>query len=120
MQSQILNTGIIVHCNNTHDIGEVALELANELQYMRTTPATVTDNYGLYIECNPTVTDLCTISAICQRHQVQLKVVLHDKLLLVRHTTGVPVMTLLGTLHKTDRIGAMALTIIINREVYQL
>lgn len=114
----MLNTGIIIHCNNTHDLGGVSHELSSELGYRVFQSATVADDFGLYIKCNPTVADLDVISRICYRRQVQLKVTVANKLLLVRHTQGVPVMTLLGTLHKTQRAGAM--TVKVNGKEYQL
>ena len=123
----MLNTGILIHSNNTQDLSEVALELASELGYVTTQQATVTDNYGLYIKCNPTVADLATISGVCYRRQVQLKVTVNNKLLAVRHAQGVPAMTVLGTLHKTQQAGVQTgvqtgdvLSVTVNREVYQL
>lgn len=83
----MLNTGIIIHCNNTHDLVEVAHELSSELGYRVFQPATVIDDHGLYIKCNPTVADLAIISRICYRHQVLLKVTVANKLLHVQHTT---------------------------------
>ena len=116
----MLNTGIIIHSNNTQDLSEVALELADELGYVSTQQATVAGHYGLYIKCNPTVADLTAISGICFRRQVQLKVTVNNKLLHVRQGLGVPAMTLLGELHKTQHNGVNATTVTINQEGYQI
>ena len=114
----MLSTGIIIHCNNTQDLSEVSLELADELGYVSTQQATVAGHYGLYIKCNPTVADLATISGICFRRQVNLKVTVNNKLLAVRHAQGVPAMTVFGTIYKTQHGGVNTTIVTVNQEAY--